>query len=254
MKVLKMLLLTVMAIGLAACSKDATVNPTSVKINGPLSQYFEVVDRPYKISDGSLSVEFKRIAVGGPTEADWSSTPTFTVELLDKDGNSISSESTDVVFSKEQLEAVFSLGVDESSSITFKFDDYKGAVKFKVSSKWGEESAEVVEEVVGSDDSEISEVTASDVESESVETVGSSGNEDWDALLDSYDKYVTKYISFMKKAANGDMSAMTEYPALLEQAQEYGNKLQNAKGEMSAAQWSRYIKITQKMSSAAGSM
>ena len=82
----------------------------------------------------------------------------------------------------------------------------------------------------------------------------SSSSEDWDALLDSYDEYVTKYISYMKKAANGDMSALSEYPALLEKAQEFSEKMENAQGEMTSAQWSRYTKITKKMSPAASSM
>ena len=126
------------AMFLAACGNGGKINPTSKKVNGPLGKYFEVVERDYKISDDELSVEFKRIAEGGPTSASWSSEPTFTVELQDEDGNVLSSESTQVVRSEEQLESVFSLGVDETASIKFKFDKTKGAVKFKVSSKWDE--------------------------------------------------------------------------------------------------------------------
>ena len=91
---------------------------------------------------------------------------------------------------------------------------------------------------------------------ESVEEQSSSStrSEDWDALLDSYDDYVTKYVSYMKKAMNGDMSALSEYPALMEKAEEFSDKLGNAEGEMSSAQWNRYLKITKKMSSAASSI
>ena len=91
---------------------------------------------------------------------------------------------------------------------------------------------------------------------ESVEEQSSSStrSEDWDALLDSYDDYVTKYISYMKKAMNGDMSALSEYPALLEKAEEFSDKLGNAEGEMSSAQWNRYLKITKRLSSSATSM
>lgn len=82
----------------------------------------------------------------------------------------------------------------------------------------------------------------------------SASSENWDELLDSYDDYVTKYISYMKKAAKGDMDALSEYPALMEKAQEFSDKMENAQGEMSASQWSRYMKITKKMTSAASSM
>lgn len=130
--------LAVCAIFLVSCGKGGTISSTSKKINGPLGKFFEVVERDYKIDDGKVSIEFKRISEGGPTDASWSSKPTFTVELLDEDGNSISSESSDVTTSKEQLETVFALGVDETASISFNFDDFKKAAKFKVSSKWSE--------------------------------------------------------------------------------------------------------------------
>lgn len=89
---------------------------------------------------------------------------------------------------------------------------------------------------------------------ETYEVTSSGDSEDWDALLDSYEKYVDKYISYMKKAANGDMSALSEYPALMEQAQDYSEKLQNAKADLSSSQWSRYMKITNKMLQAAQNM
>lgn len=40
------------------------------------------------------------------------------------------------------------------------------------------------------------------------EESSSSSSQDWDALLDSYGRYVDKYISLMKKDSKGDMSAM----------------------------------------------
>ena len=128
--------MAVIVFSLAACSGGGKLSPTSKKVNGPLGKFFEVVERDYKFNDDELSVEFKRIAEGGPTDASWSSRPTFTLELLDEDGDVISSVSTDVVITKEQLEAVFALGIDETTSISFKVDEAKNAEKFKISSKW----------------------------------------------------------------------------------------------------------------------
>ena len=352
--------MAVLTISLAACGGSGKLTPTAKKVNGPLGKFFEVVERDYKMSENELSVEFKRIAEGGPSGASWSTEPTFTVELQDEDGNSIASEHTHVVFNKEQLESVFSLGVDETASITFKFgkDKAKDATKFKVSSKWGdgdddssdnsasESSDERTVDLRGMVDkypvtmhleikgSQVSgtyfylkngkkhnsdlklsgtnqngefdlnetapngtpsghfegtfsggifqgvftnnqgkkmpfKLSEGDVEDSDfdvdldsdyddsdsdTETSSSSGSEDWDALLDSYEKYVDKYISYVKKAAKGDMTALAEYPSLMEKAQEFSEKLQNAQGDMSASQWTRYNKISMKMMKAAQEM
>ena len=144
MKKLKLFVMTVIAISLAACGTGGSINPTSKKVNGPLGKFFEVVERDYKINDGKLGVEFKRIAEGGPDNASWSSEPTFTVELQDEDGNVIETISTNVVRTEDELESVFSLGVDETASITFVFDKTDGAAKFKVSSKWKDDGNEKV--------------------------------------------------------------------------------------------------------------
>lgn len=82
-------------------------------------------------------------------------------------------------------------------------------------------------------------------------TSTSSSSNDWDEILDSYSEYVDEYIALMKKASKGDASAMANYPALLEKAQDYSNKLSNAKNDMTAAQIARYTKITAKMTKAA---
>lgn len=79
-------------------------------------------------------------------------------------------------------------------------------------------------------------------------------SEDWDALLSSYEQYVDKYISYVKKAAKGDVSALSEYPALMEKSQEFSSKIGGAKGAMSASQWARYMEITNKMTQAAANM
>lgn len=329
MKKFKLFVMTVFAISLAACSNGSKINPTSKKINGPLGKFFEIVERDYKINDDELSIEFKRIAEGGPTNASWSTNPTFFVELQDEDGNIISKESTDAVSAQDQLEAVFSLGIDETTSITFKFDKTKGTVKFKVSSKWDAENeektepeepsvkaihkaalindpdgwtnvrsmpdgeAEIVAKIVDGEEFYFDEVPGSNwvkvyrsadasadcigyMHSSRVMPVGgsngnelsldsddddsdnnkvsSAGSEKWDALLKSYEEYVDKYISYLKKASKGDMSALSEYPALMQKAQEFSDKMKNAESDMTVSQWARYNKITMKMLEAAQEM
>ena len=84
--------------------------------------------------------------------------------------------------------------------------------------------------------------------------VSSTGSENWDALLKSYEEYVDKYISYLKKASKGDMTALSEYPALMQKAQNFSDKMKNAESNMSASQWARYNKITMKMLEAAKEM
>ena len=55
----------------------------------------------------------------------------------------------------------------------------------------------------------------------------------------------------MKKVKAGDTSAMSEYPEIMEEAQELGDKIQNATGELTASQVAKYQRITNKMMKAA---
>lgn len=82
----------------------------------------------------------------------------------------------------------------------------------------------------------------------------SGDKEDWDAVLDSYEEYVDSYISLLKKANAGDLDALSEYPSLLQNAKEMGEKLSTASSDLSASQISRYNRINQKMLNAAQEM
>ena len=43
---------------------------------------------------------------------------------------------------------------------------------------------------------------------------------DWDSLIDSYEQYVNKVIPYIDKATKGDLSALAEYPALMQKTVE----------------------------------
>ena len=55
----------------------------------------------------------------------------------------------------------------------------------------------------------------------------------------------------MKKAANGDISTLSESMSLMEEYESLAAKIDKAQGEMTSAQVNRYLKITQKMTQAA---
>ncbi|MDD5817452.1 MAG: hypothetical protein PUE05_02885 [bacterium] len=131
----------------------------------------------------------------------------------------------------------------KADSVLNALSDAADEVKDATTSALSDESASTSDE---------SEAQAEANESESASA--SSSSEDWDALLSSYEEYVDEYISFAKKAKNGDMAAMAEYPKLLQKAQDLSSKLESAKGQMSSAQTARYMKILNKMNQAAVSM
>ncbi len=111
----------------------------------------------------------------------------------------------------------------------------------KISSSMGSSSSsEKLEEKEAEAQKEV--VDESDYTSEA-------SGENWDAVLDSYEKYVNNYLRLMKKAKAGDASALSEYASMLQEAQEFGEKLSNAQGELTPAQQARYLKITKKMGS-----
>jgi len=79
----------------------------------------------------------------------------------------------------------------------------------------------------------------------------SAGSEDWDEILDEYERYVNQYVKVLKKAENGDVTAMTEMAEMMEQCNELSEKIETAEGELSTAQAARFSKIVMK---AAGQM
>lgn len=82
----------------------------------------------------------------------------------------------------------------------------------------------------------------------------STSSEDWEEILDEYEKFTDEYIKFVKKAEEGDLSAMTSYLSALEKAQKMSAKLSSSQNMMTPAQTARYMRILNKMSSAAASM
>lgn len=68
-----------------------------------------------------------------------------------------------------------------------------------------------------------------------------------DELLDKYEEYYDTYISLMKKAKNGDMSAVVEYGKYLKKSQELSKKIEQTKGDLTTSQLARFQKIQMKL-------
>lgn len=281
MKVLKYLSFAVLLLCLASCGKGDE-NSVTLKVEtelGPLADYIKVTDQEVvvKMSDekedgadckvitSSLALEVIKsvasdysfyfdVVVLDKDHVEIAELPFFVVDaILDYDNGDLSEvllagslraqmkDSEEVAEitpeDQEELNKIFKEGayiVIKPGFSDAKFEEYKGKSS----------NAEVVE---SSDD------TITEDEDIAVSS-SSSSSQDWDAMLDSYEEYVDNYISLLKKAANGDKSAMAEYPALMKKAQEFSNEMKNAQGSMSASQLARYTKISTKMLKAAQEM
>lgn len=75
----------------------------------------------------------------------------------------------------------------------------------------------------------------------------SSGDVSFDEALDAFEEYTDQYIALIKRASRGDATAIAEYPDLFHKLEVVSNKFERAQGEMSAAQWERYLQINSKM-------
>ena len=139
-----LLIVTILLVllSLSSCNSGG-LKPSQTKISGPLGEYFEVVDRDYKVNDsGVCNIEIKRIKAGFPAPweegmeigyGDGDIEPSFTVEFMDEDGDVEYKDGTDIVADQEALEAIAALGVGESTTIPFSANIKKSS-KFKVSS------------------------------------------------------------------------------------------------------------------------
>jgi hypothetical protein len=66
-------------------------------------------------------------------------------------------------------------------------------------------------------------------------------------LLDKYEKYVDDYIALMKKARNGNVSALEDASSLMEKALELAEELEKEQGDMSVSEAKRMAAIYEKM-------
>ena len=238
--------LLVFFVSLLSCGgREVIVTPSKSSISGPLGEYFQVVDRNYKVKDGYINIEIERIENGLPDpwedgmEVGYSDNrvePDFVVEFLDEDGDILCKDQTDIVWEKDELVSVVALGVGETSSIPFGANVTKGLAAFKVSSTF--KYHEPVKE---------SSATVSSSSSKK----SSSSSAEWDEILNDYEKVVNNYVKVYSKAMAGDISALSNYMDLLEDAEELAEELEDAEEEMSISQMERYAKISAKLTEAA---
>ncbi len=280
----KFLLLAILAVVLSACGggdKDVAALKVESEL-GELGNYISINDSEIKITKSEVTEEGTEyvvlqsnlsVSVNQSVASDYSSGFNLKAIILDKDQNEIApigsfdfevkseyynddyiyilnSGSTRAQLKEggkkedwnDETQALWDKICKEGTYVLLK-PDYSSAKYIKIENAGGSSVS------FGNDDNgEASE------EDESTEEIAESNSENWDDFLNSYESYVDKYIAALKKASNGDMSALTEYASLLEEAQDYGDKLSKATGSLTAAQLKRYTQIHDKLIKAASEL
>lgn len=96
---------------------------------------------------------------------------------------------------------------------------------------------------------ELEPTKSEDVGAEQTETVSNSN--DLDQAIDEYAEYMDDYIKYMKKAKAGDQTAMLDAVELMSKAEPVHKKLADVKGELTAKQLAKFMKVQNKMIEAA---
>ena len=272
MKRVKYLLLAMLAFLLVSCiEKPKTLKPVSSRIEGPLADYFEVVVKDYRIVKNQVYLEFVRIKEGVME-------PEIIAEFLDGNGNVLGTSNVDISSSKDELRFLLANKVGESSTVSFAIGNVNPTqVRFGsiIPREGNMEAPEValetdvvsVDNIVEETEIPITIEEGLDIDEEMeddddeeeedeipTQSIQSSNSRDWDKVLDDFESYVDHYISLLKKATNGDLSALTEYAVVLEKAEKLEKDLNAAQNEMTNAQMKRYVRITKKMTDAAFDM
>jgi hypothetical protein len=123
------------------------MKPQQTTIQGPLGEFFEVVDRTYEVDDSyGVYIEFRRIKKGMPAPwvegmevgiGDGTCRPEFRIEVKDEKGNIQTGIDTDIVFDEESLNRVVALAPNETAAVHFDLKQYVGFKStFKISSSF----------------------------------------------------------------------------------------------------------------------
>ena len=242
--------------------KEKQVTVSNVEISGFIKDYVKVVDGSYTfMHDGTnasitITVELVRDVPSYSKLGGWVSSK---LNVIDENGNILEpySGSFDLADS-DKVADLLNSSVGSTKKLIFKasyfnIDNEANAKIFTNASTF-----EWIDGIFAANtDLKISKPTkpinnnssGNNAINEPIQSSDSSS--DWDAVLDDYEKYIDNYIKLLKKAKNGDLTAITESLDLMENAESLGNKLDNAKGDMSTNQLKRYMKLQKKLLSAA---
>lgn len=235
------------------------LTPNESKVKGYLSEVLEVVDGAYTFDfkgssavsynsgTGKMQIKIKSVSKGDANDYglnDMSSGPLY-LTICDKNGAPVT-DFTDIA-SEQTSDGILKDMMSSNSEnwISFEVTIHGGkklpetAATFFITSKQ-------IEKLEYS--SSTSTSSSSDTDSDN-ENTSSSDNKEWDKVLDDYEAYVDKNLKIIKKMKNDDLTAIAEYPALMEKAKDLEESLQSAQKNksLSSKQLNRMMKIQTKM-------
>lgn len=260
MSKIKYFLIAIMAIFLASCKgKPSPIKPGSTSLQGDLATYYEVVDKEYTfIGYGDITIDFKKVKDGLP--APWHSSmkygpyddPTyyqlkFIITFLDENGNILEEKE----LGSEASEKLANLQNGDSTKVVLSWIGKSARRKAKTFTvrgtfERGEQSRFSSSSESTEPSTEMADAISEISTEESTEDNSSSSSEDYDAVLDEYEEYTNKLSSMLKKVEAGDMSAYADYMGLVKSMTSLDKKLANAKKEMTTAQAARFLRIQTK--------
>lgn len=276
MKHFNFLLLVIGLIIMGCNSKsDYEIMPLNQTIKGDLGNYFSIIPENYKIvksqkigKDWELVIKIK--CISKPTNIlindikENKKNISLKLIITDNAGKPISGIKETEISSNnwndndsfEKIKRLLSGNVNAIEWIVFNIEtdinsEFKdklpsSELKFEISSNI-ENNQQYSNTYTSTESTEI--VSASDYGGEVDNSYNTS---DCSSLLSEYENFVDDYISFVKKAANGDYSAMANATELMTKAENIGRKIQNM-GEVQAGSscWSKYIRLQTKLTNAA---
>ncbi len=230
-----------------ACGNTVThekeITVSNVQITGFISDYVKVIDDTYTfVRDdraAMITVKVEKINEVPPFSklGGWVSSK---LNVLDINGNVLKPRYDFELMDSDKVAELLNSNVGAVKNLTFKSDFFN--VDTDVCAKIFTDAAtfEWVDDIFAAQSNELPTNKQKSVSK-------TDSNNEWDAVLDSYESCIDKYIALYKKAQAGDMSAMSEYVSFMEKATELSEKLGNAKNDMSSAQMSRFVKLQAKL-------
>ena len=254
---------------MTSCSsgnESKLINPTSTEFTtGEIAKYVEIVDQPSELSfavrEGSIETQYIRLKVTlkmvkdgikdvDPRDIELGGLLSVAViNIIDENDTKIQDlkvKDDDML----KLKKLLTGKKDDTAEITFEGeyhndDDapkwFKQAVKFTPAN-----TGEIILESENTSDTEnVSESETIGVDTEEVESV--EVDNDYDAMLDKYEKYCNEYIKLIKKAKGQDINSLPEYQRFMEKVSQFELQFGDCITNLSPEQLNRFNRIHAKV-------
>jgi hypothetical protein len=129
MKVKDLFIVSMLSLLMLSCNeKNKPIKPVSGNINGPLGDYFQVVQCDYVVQDGRITLDFMRVKEGWPVpmktdaplgDCDECFEPSFMAEFMDEEGCVLAKSSANFKSALEQIAVLMAIELDEVGSLSF---------------------------------------------------------------------------------------------------------------------------------------